>query len=184
MRILLPALAFTVLLVGASCVRAPAQLAQEQPRDALYHGMVGKWVGSRVVADSSPAAGRVVQAALVVVPAPARDGLELRYRLRGDTVAVEPALGLWHFARGLDAARLNDVDGPEARQFRVVEQVGGRNGAPLQLVLEADGEAEARPARIRQQIDVSAGILRIRRDVQVGDGEFAFQEAFVFRRAE
>lgn len=176
--------ALFVTLVVVSCARTPVQFAAEQPRDVLYSGLVGKWHGTRVVADSSPAAGRVEATDLFVRPAPDRDGLELRYRTRAGTQAIEQTLGHWHFARGLEVAQLDDAGSQPARTFRVVEQSGGRNGAPLQLVLETDGGAAAQPARIRQQIDVSTGILRIRKDVQVGDGDFTFQEAFVFRRAE
>lgn len=179
--------AFVALCVSA-CSRPPVPFAQQQPRDRLYSGLVGQWHGTRVVADSSPAAGRVEATDLSVVPAPDRDGLELRYRTRAGTRSIEQSFGHWHFARGLEVAQLDEAGGQTARTFRVIEQSGGRNGAPLQLVLEAQGEAQgeatARPSRIRQQIDVSAGILRIRKDVQIGDGDFTFQEAFVFRRAE
>ena len=171
-------------LLVVSCVRAPARFAEEQPRDVLYSGMVGKWSGTHVVAGSNPAFGRFTPTDLVVVPAPDRDGLELRYRQPGSTNAVQQSLGHWHFALALDTAQMGGADDRGEMAYRVVEQAGGRDGAPLQLVLESASTNQPQPKRIHQVIDVSTGFLRIRTDVQEADGDFTFREAYVFRRAE
>ena len=148
----------------------------------LYSGMIGKWSGSLVEAGAG--GERVTPAELMVVPAPDRDGLELRYRHRSGGALGEQSLGHWHFARSLAAAQLGDACDEHQQSFDVVEQAGGLDGSPLQLVLEADGMHLNQPTRIRQVIDIATGTLQIRKEVQVAGGDFMFREAYVFRRAE
>lgn len=164
-----------VLLLVVSCVRVPTRFTQAQPRDVLYSGMVGRWRGG---------SGAGSPAELVVVPAPDRDGLELRYRERAGARIVERPLGHWHFERSLDAAEWGGVNDARSLAYRVVERSGGQNGAPLTLVLEAEARDAAQPARVRQVIDVATGSLRLRTEVQVAGGDFMLREAYVFRRAE
>ena len=168
-------LSLLVLLFVASCARVPTRFTEAQPRDVLYSGMVGRWRGGS-------AAG--APAELVVVPAPDRDGLELRYRERAGTRMVERPLGHWHFGRSLDAAEWGGADDARSLAYRVVERSGGQNGAPLTLVLEAQARGVASPARIRHVIDVATGSLRLRTEEQVAGGDFMLREAYVFRRAE
>ncbi len=164
-----------VLLLVVSCVRVPTRFTQAQPRDVLYSSMVGRWRGGATVGDRSE---------LVVLPAPDRDGLELRYRERAGAHVVDRPLGHWHFGRSLDAAEWGGVNAAHALAYRVVQRSGGQNGAPLMLVLEADAHGSAQPARVRQVIDVATGSLRLRTEVQEAGGNFTLREAYVFRRAE
>lgn len=168
-----------VLLLVVSCVRVPSRFTQAQPRDALYNGMVGRWRGGATIAPVSGASGE-----LVVVPAPDRDGLELRLREPAGTRTVERTLGHWHFGRTLDAAEWGGVNDAGLLAYRVVGRSGGQNGSPLNLVLEANATQGRQPTTIRQVIDVATGTLRLRTEVQVGDGDFMLREAYVFRRAE
>lgn len=174
-------LSLLALLLVVSCVRAPSRFAQSQPRDVLYNGMVGRWRGA-VIPSTAVSALRADE--LVVVPAPERDGLELRYRSQSSTGVVERPLGHWSFGRTLDAATWGSASGPGTLAYRVVQRSGGQNGAPLSLVLEADATDANRPARIRQSIDVGTGSLSLRTEVQVDGGDFTLREAYVFRRAE
>lgn len=174
-------LSLATVLVLVSCVRAPSRFAQSQPRDLLYSGMVGRWRGS---AAPSTTVHALRTDELVVVPAPERDGLELRFRTQSRGGVVERPFGHWSFGRTLDAATWGSANESGTRAFRVVRRSGGQNGAPLSLVLEADATEADRPARIRQSIDVGTGSLSLRTEVQVDGGDFMLREAYVLRRAE
>lgn len=164
-----------VLLLVVSCVRVPTRFTQAQPRDVLYSSMVGRWRGGSEAG---------APAELVVVPAPDRDGLEVRYREHTGSRTVERLLGHWHFERSMHTAEWGGVNDGHALAYRVIERSGGQNGAPLTLVLETDQAGGEEPARIRQMIDVATGALSLRTEVQVAGGQFMLREAYVFRRAE
>jgi hypothetical protein len=173
-----------VLLLLASCVRAPSRLTRAQPRDVLYSELVGQWRGSIELRRADRAVSQVLPSDLTVLPAPDRDGLELRYRYGTGTGTMVHSSSHWHFGQALDAAQWGGVLDQQLQHYAVVERSGGRDGQPLRLVLEGHGVDGNRPARIRQTLEVRTGSLQLRKDVQVDGEAFSFRHALTFRRAE
>jgi hypothetical protein len=176
--------ALLVLLLVVSCVRAPSRFTRAQPRDVLYSELVGQWRGSIEVRSANRMVPQILPSDLTVLPAPDRDGLELRYRYGKASGTVVQSSSHWHFGRALDAAQWGGALDQALQHYAVVERSGGRNGEPLRLVLEGDGVEDNRPARIRQTLEVRTGSLQLRKEVQVDGEAFSFRHALTFRRAE
>lgn len=176
--------ALCVLILLASCARVPSRFTRAQPRDLLYSEMVGRWHGSMAIGRVGTSVSRVLPAALTVVPAPDRDGLELQYRFGSGPGMVARAMSHWHFERGLTEAQWGGALDVEAQSYTVVERSGGRNGEPMRLVLEGDGFDGDQPARIRQTLELSTGSLQVRKDVKHDGGDYTFRHTLSYTRAE
>jgi len=122
-------------------------------------------------------------AALRVVPAPDRDGLELRYSANADGVSQRHVDHL-HFDHGMTDAIWGDASGTAPQTFAVRRREGGRNGAALRLVLEDANHNGKGPTMIRETLEFSQAEIRLVQESRRVGGDFAFRRAYVLRRAQ
>lgn len=166
----------------SACAR-PTQLGQTASRDQLYASLVGQWKGTLTVPIAFDSDVLRTQATrLEVVPAPDTDGLELRYAMLDDAPA--PVVDHLHLDRTMRLARVGRAGAPALPAFAVRELGGGRDGAPLRLVLEADGTENDDPVRIRETIELSAGEMQVRTEARAPGGSWRLRRKHAFRRAE
>ncbi len=154
-------------------------------RDQLYVNFVGTWKGTLEYKDYQDSTRRVtLPTDLDVLPAPDQDGLELRYTYDDGPGKIVKSIDHLHFDRAMTSARWGDAAKKELQAFVVTGREGGRNGAPLRLVLETQGSDNNVPATIRETLELSAASVRILKETRVVGGEFAFRHTYVFRRAQ
>lgn len=179
-------LVLCLALPMAGCMRLSSRQADQPDRDRVYSGLIGKWRGTLVV----QAAGAVdgsdsdeVPTEVLVRPAPDRDGLSLQFRYRdvfGRGVTNERHL---HFNKTLTLAEW-EIDEYRRREAYVVVSQSGGGTSPLRLVLEMDGTADAKPARIRETIEVTPGAVEVTQEARKPGEPFTFRHRYRLRRAE
>jgi hypothetical protein len=173
------------LVAAASCVRAPARLAQPAQRDQLYSQLIGSWQGTLEYKDYQDSTRRVtLPTRLKVLPAPDRDGLELQFTYDDGPGKTVRSTVHWHFDRALEDAEWGSARDSALQAFTVTAREGGQRGTPIRLVLEGQGADDDRPARIRETLEVSAGAVRLTKETQFEGASLAFRHAYTFRRAE
>ncbi|MBL0940471.1 MAG: hypothetical protein IBJ03_16370 [Gemmatimonadaceae bacterium] len=176
--------ALALATIVAACVRVPSRQESGPDRDRLYSGLIGQWRGTLEVRDYRDSARRVsLPTELRVLPVPDRDGLELQFRYHdgmGKRVTDESQ---WHFNKTLTLAEWRGEDDLKTQAYSIVSHTGGGN-APLRLVLETDGTADSRPARIRETVEVTPGEVRVTKETRKIGESFAFQQKYVLRRAD
>lgn len=175
-----------VLTLGAAvaCVR-PVRLTQAQPRDQLYASLIGRWQGTLEYKDYQDSTRRVTLPTLLhILPSPDEDGLELRYTYDDGPGKTVRSVDHLHFDRAMQNARWGGVTDSALQRFVVRSREGGVNGAPLRLVLEADGEDDDKPARIRETFEIVAGRVRLVQETQPTGGVMGFRHAYTLTRAE
>lgn len=187
-----PSIAPSLLLVFlclalpmAGCMRLSSRQADQPDRDRVYSGLIGKWRGTLEVQATGADAVEPdeVPTEVLVRPAPDRDGLSLQFRYRdvfGRGVTNERHL---HFNKTLTLAEW-EIDEHRRREAYVVVSQSGGGTAPLRLVLEADGTADAKPARIRETIEVTPGAVEVTQEARKAGESFAFRHRYRLRRAE
>ncbi len=187
-----PAISPSLLLVFlclalpmAGCMRLSSRQADQPDRDRVYSGLIGKWRGTLEVQATGADAVEPdeVPTEVLVRPAPDRDGLSLQFRYRdvfGRGVTNERHL---HFNKTLTLAEW-EIDENRRREAYVVVSQSGGGTAPLRLVLEADGTADAKPARIRETIEVTPGAVEVTQEARKAGESFAFRHRYRLRRAE
>ncbi|MBA3917980.1 MAG: hypothetical protein C0516_05270 [Gemmatimonas sp.] len=169
----------------AGCMRLSSRQADQPDRDRVYSGLIGKWRGTlEVQATGADAVDPdEVPTEVLVRPAPDRDGLSLQFRYRdvfGRGVTNERHL---HFNKTLTLAEW-EIDEHRRREAYVVVSQSGGGTAPLRLVLEADGTADAKPARIRETIEVTPGAVEVTQEARKAGEPFTFRHRYRLRRAE
>ncbi len=170
----------------AGCMRLSSRQADQPDRDRVYSGLIGQWRGTLEVQAAGAAdalESDEVPTEVLVRPAPDRDGLSVRFRYRdlfGRTVTNERHL---HFNKTLTLAEWETVEHGHREAYEVVSQSGGGT-VPLRLVLEADGTADARPARIREIIEVTPGAVEVTQEARKAGESFTFRHRYRLRRAE
>lgn len=185
-----PSLLLIVLCLAlpmAGCMRLSSRQADQPDRDRVYSGLIGRWRGTLEVQPAGAAGGAAepdeVPTEVMVRPAPDRDGLSLQFRYRdvfGRGVTNERHL---HFNKTLTLAEWETVEHGRRDAYEVVSQSGGGT-VPLRLVLEADGTADARPARIRETIEVTPGAVEVTQEARKPGESFTFRHRYRLRRAE
>lgn len=172
------------LLAATSCVRAPVHIGQAEQRDQLYSRLIGSWQGTLEYHDEQDSTPRVALSTLLqVVPAPDRDGLELRYTYEGPGTAAMNT-NHWHFDRALESAAWGSARDSAMQHFVVTARDGGQRGLPLRVVLEGNGTHDARPARIRETIELTAGAVRVSKETQEADAPFTLRRVYTLYRAD
>lgn len=171
----------------AGCMRLSSRQVDQPDRDRVYSGLIGKWRGTLEVQATSAADAATepdeVATEVLVRPAPDRDGLSLQFRYHdvfGRSVTNERHL---HFNKSLTLAEW-EIDEQRRREAYVVVSQSGGGAAPLRLVLEADGTADAKPARIRETIEVTPGVVEVTQEARTAGESFAFRHRYRLRRAE
>lgn len=175
-----------LVLPMAGCMRLSSRQADQPDRDRVYSGLIGKWRGTLEVQAAGAADAAEpdeVPTEVLVRPAPDRDGLSLQFRYRdvfGRGVSNERHL---HFNKSLTLAEW-EIDEQRRREAYVVVSQSGGGTAPLRLVLEADGTADAKPARIRETIEVTPGAVQVTQETRKAGEAFTFRHRYRLRRAE
>ena len=172
------------LVASASCIR-PARVTQAQPRDQLYASLIGQWQGTLEYKDYQDSTRRVTLPTLLqIVAAPDEDGLELRYTYDDGPGKTVRSVDHLHFDRAMLNVRWGGVKDSALQRFSVRARDGGLNGAPLKLVLEADGEDDNRPALIRETFDITAGQVRLLKETGPTSKALGFRHVYTLKRAE
>jgi len=170
----------------AGCMRLSSRQADQPDRDRVYSGLIGKWRGTLEVQATGAADATEhdeVPTEVLVRPAPDRDGLNLQFRYRdvfGRGVTNERHL---HFNKTLTLAEW-EIDEYRRREAYVVVSQSGGGTSPLRLVLEMDGTADAKPARIRETIEVTPGAVEVTQEARKSGEPFTFRHRYRLRRAE
>jgi hypothetical protein len=170
----------------AGCMRLSSRQADQPDRDRVYSGLIGKWRGTlevQATAAANVAEPDEVPTEVLVRPAPDRDGLNLQFRYRdvfGRGVTNERYL---HFNKTLTLAEW-EIDEYRRREAYVVVSQSGGGTSPLRLVLEMDGTADAKPARIRETIEVTPGAVEVTQEARKSGEPFTFRHRYRLRRAE
>lgn len=170
----------------AGCMRLSSRQADQPDRDRVYSGLIGKWRGTLEVQPAGAAnavESEEVPTEVLVRPAPDRDGLHVQFRYRdvfGRGVTNDRHL---HFNKTLTLAEW-EIDEHRRREAYVVVSQSGGGTAPLRLVLEADGTADAKPARIRETIEVTPGAVEVTQEARKAGESFTFRHRYRLRRAE
>ena len=181
------AIAAFVMIAVAACIR-PARLTRPLERDQLYSRLVGEWQGTLETPDSLLGVRVTRPTKLKVMPAPDKDGLELQFQYEDAQGRVATRTERLQFDRAMETARWGNNSARWQPAFDVVSRRGGEGAAPLRVVMESadtvNAGVEGSTARHRETLVVSAGEVRMMTEQQVDDDTFAFQHAYVLRRAE